>query len=94
MEGMCEADGFVLMQLPAGVIPSDIIGEISCEEAMFTALDFLFELCAVIVERRLLIGGKEPDEKKNKKAHLLCYVGIVKILTSNSPRQNPKLKKK
>lgn len=67
MKWVGQADRFVFDQSPACVKTADVIGDVSCEEAVFPSLDLLFQLVTVVGELRLFAGDgvtrREPIEE-------------------------------
>lgn len=68
VKGVGEANGFVLDELPTGVVAADVVGEVSSEKAVLTALDFLRELLAVVGEGWLLGGGSGEGEMQENES--------------------------
>ena len=70
MKRVGQPDGFVLVELPAGVISADIISHVSSKEAVLLSLDFLFEPFAVVCEIGLFVSicrcAKDQREKARK----------------------------
>ena len=68
MKGVGEADGFVFVKLPAGVVATDVVGDIASEETVFAFLDFLFESVAVVGKFGLIVGVSKWKGGKAKDA--------------------------